>query len=478
MKCPDEKVLIAFIDGEMELSPSVARHVEGCELCRERIDRYEVLKRSVTDQEPVGVNPDEVRRFVASLPELRQPYEAVGRRRMAFAAALMGMLIVGVAVGRGAPSPDRIAGTRPEPGLVKVEAISALHALQELKLAANRAVFDPRIRTVESVISKSLGENGELASLRLVRDGEDSLAANDLITAASSFKEAVKLGEGTFMGPYARLQHARVLTELRYYDGALREISNLSRTSEDSTVNREARHLLATCQIALGDKWRAAMTLEDLASQGIADGRLAELAIQAGDLCYQETRDLEMAQRCYSVWAEAAPDTDAQYRKAKETRARLALLEESADDRWEPLMLYLRAEDAYPEDAQNLYARLVGAYPENSLADSAFVKWYGLEQARKARMEPTETRLGARPVSDMARWQDAAEEEADAPDEIRAYALLKIADHLHAQLDGVEQVVVAYSEVVEGYPWTPTARIARDRADIVRDTIERKSTTL
>jgi hypothetical protein len=185
-----------------------------------------------------------------------------------------------------------------------------------------------------------------------------------------------------------------------------------------------------------------------------------------------------MAQRCYSVWAEAAPDTDAQYRKAKETRARLALLEESADDRWEPLMLYLRAEDAYPEDAQNLYARLVGAYPENSLADSAFVKWYGLEQARKARMEPTETRLGARPVSDMARWQDAAEEEADAPDEIRAYALLKIADHLHAQLDGVEQVVVAYSEVVEGYPWTPTARIARDRADIVRDTIERKSTTL
>jgi hypothetical protein len=478
MKCPDETVLIAFIDGEIgsRKRASVARHVEGCESCRERIERCEALKRSVTDEESAGVSTDELRKFVTSLPELRRPSEAIRHRRFAFAAALMGMLIVGVLVGRAVPSQRQIAEIRPEPGLAKEEAVYALEVLQGLKLAANGAMFDPRISVVEAAISQSLGESDGLSALRLIRDGEDSLAANDLITAASSFEEAVKLGEGTFIGPYARLQHARVLVELGYYDGALREIANLSHTSEDSTINREAGYLLTTCQIALGDTWGAAMTLEDLAGQGIADGRLAELAIQAGDLCYQDTLDLEMAQRCYSVWAETAASTDAQYRKAKETRARLALLEESADDRWDPLMLYLRAEEAYPEDAQDLYARLVGAYPENSLADSAFVKWYGLEQARKARREPTETRLAARPASDMARWQDAAE--ADAPDEIRAYALLKIADHLHAQLDGVEAVVVAYSEVVEGYPWTRTARIARDRADVVRDTIERKSTAL
>ena len=78
----------------------------------------------------------------------------------------------------------------------------------------------------------------------------------------------------------------------------------------------------------------------------------------------------------------------------------------------------------------------------------------------------------------MARWQDVAEAGADAPDEIRAYALLKIADHLHAQLDGVQQVGVAYREVVEGYPWKSTARIARERADVVRDTIEQKQMSL
>lgn len=476
MKCPDEKVLIAFIDGEMGLSPSVAQHVEGCEPCRERIEKYEALRKSIAGEQPAGVSPDEVRRFLASLPELRKTSEAVGRRRFAFAGALVGMLVVGILVGRAVPSRQQIAEIRPEPGLAKEEAVYALTALQELKLAADSGMFDPRIRAVESVICESLGESGNLDPLRLIRDGEDSLAANDLITAASYFEEAGKLGEDTFIGPYARLQHARVLVELGYYDGALREIANLSHTSEDGTIDRENGYLLATCQIALGDTWGAAMTLEDMASQGITDNRLAELAIQAGDLCYQDTLDLEMAQRCYSVWAETAADTDAQYRKTRETSARLALLEESADDRWEPLMLYLRAEQEYPEEAQDLYARLVGAYPENSLADSAFVKWYGLEQARKARREPTETRLAARPASDMARWQDAAE--ADAPDEIRAYALLKIADHLHAQLDGVEQVVVAYSEVAEGYPWTRTARIARDRADVVRDTIERKSTAL
>jgi len=344
MKCPDENVLIAFIDGEMESQrhDSVARHVESCELCRERIERYEALKRSVTGEEPADVSTDEVRRFVASLPELRRPSEAIGGRGFAFAAALMGMLIVGVLVGRAVPS-RRIAEIRPEHGLARDDAIYALEALQELKLVANGAMFDSRIRVVEFVICASLGESVELGALRLIRDGEDSLAANDLITAASSFEEAAKAGANTFIGSYARLQRARALAELGYYENALTAVQHLGVVKEDSAINREAGYLLATCQIALGDTWGAALTLEDLAGQGIADGRLAELAMQAGDKCYQETLDLEMAQRCYSVWAETAADTDAQYRKAKETRTRLALLEESADDRWDPLMLYLRA---------------------------------------------------------------------------------------------------------------------------------------
>jgi hypothetical protein len=477
MRCPEDESIIAYLDGELasKRRGAVAQHLESCESCCGRSEQFEALKRFVRDEGPEGVADDEVTAFVASLPGRTAPV-AIWRRRFAFATVLAAALVVGVLIGRSVIPKERIVEVQTRPGLPQEHVVSALTALQRLKLAVTGDTFDPDIRRTEGLLCKSAleGENSAVVrAVRLIQKGEDAAAEEDFMAAATFFDDAAKIGTETAIGSYARLQHAKVLAEkLGYYDTALDRLAKLGVSTEEPAISREAEFLLARCQIAVGDTWGAVAILDNLTRQGAADSRAAKLAMEVGDICYDETLDLETAQHCYSTWAGVTPDPDAQLRKAKETRTRLALLEESADDRWEPLELYLRAEKAYPDDAQYMYARIVGSYPANSLADSAFVKWYGLEQAGQERRQP----LGPRTASEMARWETVAESEA--PEEIRAYARLKIADRLHAQLDGVQEVVLAYHEVVDEFPWTPTARIARDRAEIVRYTIEQKQTML
>lgn len=478
MRCPEDGSLIAYLDGELasKKRAAVARHLESCESCGERIQQFETLKQLVRDEAREGVAAAEVTAFVASLPGRRGSF-TTWRRRFAFATVFAAALVVGVWIGRAVTPPrQQIVEIQARTGLPKEQVISALTALQRLKLAVKHGAFDPDIRGVEGLLCESLPE-GEDASVvravRLIQKGEDAAAEEDFMAAASLFEDAAKVCGETIIGSYARLQHAKVLAEkLGYYDTALDQLAELSISKEEPALNREAEFLLARCQAAQGDVWGAAATLDNLAREGAVESRVAKLAMEVGDICYEETLDLEIAQECYSIWARMTADPDAQLRKTKETRTRLALLEESADNRWEPLGLYLRAEKAYPDDAQYMYARIVGSYPASSLADSAFVKWYGLEQAREERRQPLEPRR----TSETARWENVAE--SGAPEEIRAYARLKIADQLHAQLDGVPEVILAYHEVVDEFPWTPTARVARDRADAVRDTIEGKQTML
>jgi hypothetical protein len=477
MRCPEDGSLIAYLDSELAPKErgAVTRHLESCESCGERIQQFEALKQFVRDEEREGVAAGEVTTFVASLPGRRGSF-TIWPRRFAFATVFAAALVVGVSIGRTVSPKEQILEVQPRPGLPKEQLLSALTALQRLKLAVKHGAFDSDIRGVEGLLCGSLPE-GEDASVvravRLIQKGEDAAAEEDFMAAASFFDDAAKVCGETIIGSYARLQHAKVLAEkLGYYDTALDQLAALSVSTDDRALSREAEFLLARCQMALGDVWGAAGTLDNLARAAAAESRFADLAMEVGDMCYGETLDLETAQHCYLIWGDMTADSDARLRKAKETRSRLALLEESADDRWEPLELYLRAEKAYPDDAQYMYARIVGSYPANTLADSAFVKWYGLEQPRQERRQ----RLEPRRASDLARWENVADSEA--PEEIRAYARLKIADRLHAQLDGVPEVVLAYHEVVDEFPWTPTARVARDRADAVRDTIEQKQTML
>jgi len=477
MRCPEDESIIAYLDGELASRKRgvVARHLESCESCRKRVEQFEELNRFVRDEGREGVAAAEVTAFVASLPG-RTGQVAVRRRRLAFATAFAALLVVGVLIGRSVSPKERIVEVQPSADLLKEHAVSALTALQRLKLAVKDGAFDSDIRRIERLLCESIleGENPSVVrAVRLIQKGEDAATQEDFMAAASFFEDAAKVGRETLIGPFAQLQHAKVLAEkLGYYDTALDRLAELGVSTEEPAIRGEAEFLLARCQIALGDTWSAAATLDNLAREGAVDSRVAKLAMEVGDICYDETLDLETAQHCYSIWAGMTPDPDAQLRKEKETRTRLALLEESADNRWEPLQLYLRAEKAYPDDAQYMYAKIVGSYPANSLADSSFVKWYGLEQARQERRQPLEPRR----TSEMARWETVAE--SQAPEEIRAYARLKIADRLHAQLDGVPEVVLAYHEVVDKFPWTPTARVARDRADAVRDTIKQKQTML
>jgi len=482
MRCPSDKLLIAYCDGELvsKRRAAMKQHVETCERCRERIRGLEALRGVARDKADGTVTVDDVRAFMTSLPA--QPPSFVTWGRAAAAASICAAFIVGVLIGRAiTPRPQVVEVHHEVAALPEGEVVSALTALQRVKLAPGTDTFDADMREIENVLCESVQEPDNVRAVRavqLIQKGEDAVANDDLARAASFFEDAGKLDGNTVIGAYAKLQHARVLAEkMGFYETALSELADLSQMGDELALSTEARYALAACQIALGDGWGAAWTIEGLASEGIADARLAELAIRAGNLCYEEMLDLETAHRCYTIWADAAANLEAEYGKAKETHQRLALLEESAHDRWEPLYLYLRAEKAHPYEAQDLYARIVGSYPESSLADSAFVKWHGLEEARRGRYARDKMRPAQGPATELARWENVAESE-DVPEEIRAYARLKIADHLHERLDGVEEVVFAYREVVEQFPWTPTADIARERADRVRDTIQRKGTVL
>ena len=470
MKCPHDRRLLAFLDGELRpgTRDAVNRHIERCESCRERVKAFEEFKHVVRET-PAGVDDDEARRFVRSLPEHAEPL-GTAWRGIGLASAFAAALVLGVVIGRAILPPQKDVEVQTVASVPQEGTVSALAALQRLKLALADERCAREIRNVETYLCESLSEGGNVTTVRAVRlieEGEDAAAERDFASAASFFENAAKVCEGTELAVYAGLQHVAALAEAGYYDTAIEKLAALSVADQNEMVSREAGYRLATCQLALGDTWGAGATVDTFVRQGAGDNRLAELALAIGDRCYDETFDFERAQGCYSVWAELTADVDARLRKAKETRARLALLEESAEDSWEPLLLYLRAEKAYPYEAQSLYAQLVSTYPENSLADSAFVKWYGLEQARRQG-----EMLASGRVSDLARWETVAA--SDAPDEMRAYARLKIADRLHAQLDGVEEVVLAYREVVEEFPRTSTAYIARERADVVRDTIRRK----
>ena len=482
MRCPSDKSLIAYCDGEVgsKRRAAIKQHIETCEHCRERIRGFEALGEVARERADRTVTDENVRAFMTSLPAQGTTF-GTWRRRFAVASACATALVVGLLIGRAITPRPQVIEVHQEAALPKAKVISALTTLQRLKLAIATDTFGAGIRQIEELLCESVEEVDNVRAVRavqLIQKGEGAVADDDFANAASLFEDASKLLGDTVIGAYAKLQHARILAEkMGFYETAVGELADLSQTGDEPELSREAGYMLAICQIALGDAWRAAWTLDNLVREGAVDSRLAKLAIQAGDLCYEEMLDLETAQRCYAIWAETAAGLDAEYGKAKETRHRLALLEESAPDGWEPLSLYLRAEKAYPYEAQDLYARIVGSYPDSSLADPAFVKWYGLEDARQDRYARDEMGPAQRPATDLARWENAAGSEK-VPEEIRAYARLKIADQLHAQLDGVEEVVFAYREVAEEFPWTPTADIARERADRVRDTIERKATVL
>jgi|GEM_PF-5260862 len=481
MRCPSDKLFIAYCDGEVSAKrrAAIEEHVEACERCRERIRGFEALRDVARERADGTVTEQDVSAFMALLPAQRPSFITWGRA--AAAASICAVFLVGLLIGRAIAPRPQVVEVHHVATLPEQEVVSALTALQRVKLAATTGTIDADLRQIENLLCEPVRQPDNVAAtraVRLIQQGEDAVASYDFARAASFFEDASKLAEATALGSYAKFQHATILAEkMGVYETALAELADVSQMSDEPALSREAGYTLAACEIALGDAWRAAWTLEGLAREGAGDTRLAELAVQAGNLCYEETLDLETAQRCYMIWAETVADLEAEYGKVKETRQRLALLEESARDRWEPLYLYLRAEKAHPYEAQDMYARIVGSYPESSLADSAFVKWYGLEEARRDRYARDEMRSAQRPATELARWENVAESD-EVPEEIRAYARLKIADHLHERLDGVEQVVFAYREVVEEFPWTPTADIARERADRVRDTIERKATVL
>jgi hypothetical protein len=482
MECPNDKLLIAYCDGEVgsKRRAAIEQHVKTCERCRERVHEFEAV-RNIARERKGGMGTDgDVRAFMTSLPARRPAFIAWGRA--AAMGSICAALVVGLLIGRAiTPRPQVVEVRHEVAALPEAEVVSALTALQRVKLATGMRTFAADMRVIENLLCGSVEHADNVApvgAIRLMQQGEDAVASHDFARAASCFEDASKLVEDTALASYAKFQHATILAEkVGVYGTAPAELADLAQTSADRTLSREAGYTLASCQIALGDAWRAVWTIEGLAIEGAGDTRLAELAVRAGNICYDETLDLETAQRCYTIWADAAADLEAEYGKIQETRKRLALLEESAPDRWEPLYLYLRAEKAHPYEAQDMYARIVGSYPESSLADSAFVKWYGLQEARRDRYARDEMRPAERPATELARWENVAESE-EVPEEIRAYARLKIADHLQERLDGVEQVVFAYREVVEEFPWTPTADIARERADRVRDTIEREGTVL
>ncbi len=477
MKCPNDRILIAFTDGELPLRKheAVARHADECEVCRRRIEELNALKSLVSEEKRAEVSAEEVRRFVSALPS-RKRVRAGDWPRVVLAPALAAALLLGMFVGRAFFAEERIVEVVKPSGLPGEEIVPALAALQRVKLVDGAGLFAEDIRRVEELVCDSVmeGEGAKAArAIRLICEAEDAAAENNFAGAASVFKEAAEVAGETDIGAYARLQGARVLAQgLGLYGAAMEELAELRAMRVSPVVEREADYLLATCEIALGDTWGAGATLEALARAGGADDQLARLASELGDVSYEEGADLETAQRAYAIWREATPVREAVLQRAREVDRRLALLEESADERWEPLRLYLRAEKARPTEAQYLYEEVVGEYPESSLADAAFVKWYGLEQARRARSRPKEWPAREVPGGELAHWETVLE--SDAPQEIRAYARLKIADRLHDELDGAEEVLLAYSNVFREYPWTSAADVARERADDVREMMERK----
>ncbi len=478
MRCPNQKLLQAFVDGE--LGPvkrqRVVRHTEHCTSCQKRIEEIESVKTLFREEEETAVTSDEVRAFIQLLPVPDAPVLIPWRRMRVAAAAVAAIaLVAGILLGRATVRPDRVIETQTVYRMPEEETVAVLSLLQRVKLVANDE-YGTDIRAVERTLTDALLRHKDVADARavqLVADGEESVADGDYMTAVSRLGEAAEISKDIGIRSYARLQQARLLAEeFGAYETAMNALAELSYSMQDSPVGQEATYLLAACQLALGDTRSAGATVDYMAQQGVTDNRLIELAKQIADLCYGDQFEFETAQLCYSIWAEGTPYTDTEFRNAREIRARLALLEESEDKQYDPLVLYLRAQQAYPREAQSFYAEIVRTYPEHSLADSAFVKWHGIEESRRRRDEIDEWESGFRPTSDIARWRQVAE--SDAPEEMRAFAMLKLADDLHMKMDGVEEVQMAYLEVADEYPWTETADVARQRADIVNATIQNK----
>jgi len=476
MKCPSEELLMAFLDGEVGVRKhdAISLHVRGCVSCGERMKELKTLKGLVREEEREVVSAADVAEFVASLPDGGRRAAGVWRR-LVLVPGLAAALLAGAFVGWAFRPAPAVIEIHERAALEAEQAVPALTALQRLKLAGSGDVFAAEIRGVEELLCDSVSEDaaGVVRAVRLIEQGEDSLAGEDSMRAVVFFAVAAKAAEGSEIGNHARLRHARVLADnLGLYGDATAKLVELRDNTKDEALLREAAYLFAEWQIEMGDTWQAGLTLEHLAREEGPNERLAEIAARLGDLTYEETLDLETAQRAYEVWRDSRLGTEGIVREFKAISKRLALLEESSDDRWEPLLLYLRAESAHPYEAQRLYGDVVAEYPDSSLADSAFVKWYGFEQSRSVRERfggeaPEPRRSGQADI-----WEAVAE--SDAREEIRAYARLKIADRLDVALDGVDEVLLAYKKVEKEFAWSPAARIAGEKADRVSESIHKK----
>jgi len=474
MKCPNDRILIMFLDEE--LTPKdmgrLREHVEGCDACGKRVRELQAL-RSLVRVGEAAASADEVAEFVALLPDLRGKPRGVAKR-LVVVSAVAAAVLVGVFIGSAVRPPAEVVEIHKLAPLAADEVMPALVSLQRLKLAGSSGAA---IRDVEKLICGAVSDDGggTVRAVRLIEEAEDSLAAGDLAKAVVRFGKAAESAPGTEIAGHARLLQARVLAEgLGLYEGAIAKLVALRKDTENDVILREAGRLFTECQMALGDTWGAGMTLGYLARTEGPSKQLAVMAAQLGDHCYDETLDLETAQAAYGIWRDAAADEEDLLRSVRKRDRRLALLEESSQEDWKPLELYLRAERAHPYEAQRLYAELVSDYPDSSLADSAFVKWYGFEQGRG--MKESLDRESPTPRGETQMWDTVAR--SDAPEELRAYARLKIADRLHAELDGVEEVLVAYSDVERDFLLTPAARIAGEKADEVREAIREKGSGL
>jgi len=475
MRCPNDRILIAFLDEELapEKLGQIREHVKGCDACRKRMRELEAL-RSLVRVQKAAASADDVAEFMASLPDRRT--ETVVARRLVLVPAVAALL-VGMFVGWALKPSPAVVTIREVARLPADEVAPALTALQLLKLNEPGEDSSDAIREVETLICSAASDDGLGAAraVRMIERAEDSLAAGDSAAAAAFFGKAADADPESEIGGYARLRQAGMLAEgLGLYEIAMEKLIELRDATQDGGILRKAGELFAKCQMALGDTWGAGMTLSYLARTPGPSKRLAAMAARLGDLCYDETLDLETAQRAYEIWRDSSADEEDLLSSIRERDKRLALLEESSEQEWKPLELYLRAERAHPYEAQQLYGDVVADYPGSPLADSAFVKWYGLEQSRSIRERFDREFPKPRGEADM--WDAVAE--SDAPEEIRAYARLKIAGRLHAELDGVEEVLVAYNDVERDFLLTPAARIAGEKADEVREAIREKEAGL
>ena len=286
MKCPHDRILIAFLDEELmpEKMELLREHVDGCNACGKKAREMQALRSLVRAEQPEAT-ADDVAQFVASLPDRRK--ETLAARRLVLVPAVAAALLVGVLIGLTLSPPAEVVEMHELAPLAADEVMAALVSLQRLKLADTAGASWVEIREIEKLVCDAASDDGvgAVRAVRLIEQAEGSLDAGEVAKAAVRFGEAAESARGTEIAGYARLRQAQVLAEgLGLYESASAKLLELREHTEDDAILREAGYLFAKCQIALEDTWGAGMTLGYLARTEGPSERLARMAAELGDL--------------------------------------------------------------------------------------------------------------------------------------------------------------------------------------------------